>query len=203
MNLEELEFDFPSNLIALEPKFPRDESKLVVLENQPEIIKFKNILNLLKANDVLVINNTKVLNSDLLGLVNHKKVFLNLNKINNKKNNEWLVFIKSKKKIKCGEIISFDSGLKCKVIKINCEHYNKNYTVRFSLSHKKFIEYLNLNGNIPLPPYIKKKRERKLSDNKNYQTIFAEKFGAVAAPTASLHFTENLLKKLKKKKLIL
>ena len=98
MNLEELEFDLPSNLIALEPKFPRDESKLVVLENQPEIIKFKNILNLLKANDVLVINNTKVLNSDLLGLVNHKKVFLNLNKINNKKNNEWLVFIKSKEK---------------------------------------------------------------------------------------------------------
>jgi len=199
MKLEELDFEISSDLIALRPKQPRDESKILISENPLRIIRFKNIIEILNPGDVLVINDTKVIRSDIVGYVNNLKVSINLNKIIDKKKNLWSVFIKSKKKIRPNQIIDFRDKVYCKIIEIRKDKNYLSYIVKFSLIHSELIEFLDSYGNVPLPPYIKKKRLINQSDYKNYQTIFANRIGAVAAPTASLHFTKRLVNKIKKK----
>ena len=199
MKLEELDFEISSDLIALRPKQPRDESKILISENPLRIIRFKNIIEILNPGDVLVINDTKVIRSDITGYVNKSKVSVNLNKIIDKKRNLWSVFIKSKKKIRPNQIIDFRDKVYCKIIEIRKDKNYLSYIVKFSLIHSELIEFLDSHGNAPLPPYIKKKRLINQSDYKNYQTIFANRIGAVAAPTASLHFTKRLVNKIKKK----
>ncbi len=199
MKLEELDFKISSDLIALRPKQPRDESKILISENPLKIIRFKNIVEIFNPGDVLVINDTKVIRSDITGYVNKSKVSVNLNKIIDKKRNLWSVFIKSKKKIQPKQIIDFGDKVYCKIIEIRKYKNYLSYIVKFSLMHSELIEFLDSNGNVPLPPYIKKKRLINQSDYKNYQTIFANRIGAVAAPTASLHFTKRLVDKIKKK----
>ena len=95
MKLEELDFKISSDLIALRPKQPRDESKILISENPLKIIRFRNIIEIFNPGDVLVINDTKVIRSDITGYVNRSKVSINLNKIIDKKKNLWSVFILS------------------------------------------------------------------------------------------------------------
>ena len=199
MKLEELDYEINSDLIALRPKQPRDESKLLISENPLKIIRFKNIIEILNPGDVLVINDTKVIRSDITGYINKSKVSINLNKIIDKKKNLWSVFIKSNKKIQLKQNINLGDKVYCKIIEIRKDKNYLSYIVKFSLIYSELIEFLDSYGKMPLPAYIKKKRLLNQSDYKNYQTIFADRIGAVAAPTASLHFTKRLIDKIKKK----
>ena len=199
MKLEELDYEINSDLIALRPKQPRDESKLLISENPLKIIRFKNIIEIFNPGDVLVINDTKVIRSDIIGYINKSKVSINLNKIIDKEKNLWSVFIKSNKKIQLEQNINLGNRVHCKIIEIRKDQNYLSYIVKFSLIYSKLIKFLNSYGNMPLPAYIKKKRLLNQSDYKNYQAIFADRIGAVAAPTASLHFTKRLIDKIKKK----
>ena len=199
MKLKELDYEINSDLIALRPKQPRDESKLLISENPLKIIRFKNIIEILNPGDVLIINDTKVIRSDVTGYVNKSKVSINLNKIIDKKKNLWSIFIKSNKKIQPNQNINLSDKVYCKIIEIREDKNYLSYIVKFSLIYSELIEFLDSYGNMPLPAYIKKKRVLNQSDYKNYQAIFADRIGAVAAPTASLHFTKRLIDKIKKK----
>ena len=196
MHLRDLDYEIPKELIALYPVKPRDSSKLVVVGKNKRIIKFNEIINELNSSDAIVINNTKVIQAELEGVIENQKVSINLNKIENKKENTWSVFLKTKKKLKTGMEISIFKKQFAEIIKIQ----DYEITLKFDLPYKEFLNKIKIFGKPPIPPYIKK-RGHKNSDLNNYQTIFAENEGAVAAPTASFHFTKRLINKLKTKKI--
>ena len=199
MKLEDLDYDIPNGLVALYPQKPRDESKLLINESRKRIILFKDIVNELNENDALIFNDTKVINAEFQGFCEGKKISVNLNKLENKKKNIWSVFLKTKKKLIGNEKIDFfDSCHADLIIEIN--EGRKEFFLKFNISALKLKFLLKKYGKIPIPPYIKT-RGHNHSDNYDYQTFFAKCYGAVAAPTASLHFTKNLINKLKKKKI--
>ncbi len=199
MKLEDLDFKIPRELIALYPKKPRDESRLVITGANLRSIRFNELINELKPSDVLVLNNTKVIKAYIEGTLNEKKVSINLNKLEDKRKNIWSSFVKTKEKIKKKDKIVFFKSFYAIVESFN-EHENQvTYNLKFNVSFLKLNKIMNIHGQMPIPPYIQK-RGFFDSDNSDYQTIFAEKEGAVAAPTASLHFTNKLIESLKKKK---
>ncbi len=200
MLLSDLDFKIPDDLIATRPAKPRDESKLVIVENHYKTIKFKQIINIIRPNDAIVFNDTKVIHSFLNGFIKTRKVSINLNKLFDQKKEIWSVFIKSNKKPRINDKIIFDNELFALIID---EIFDKNYQfflIKFNLKSNDLKKKLNNFGKIPLPPYINKKRSIDENDFQDYQTVFAEKDGAVASPTASLHFTKKLIKDLKIKK---
>ena len=199
MKLEQLDYHIPKNLIATEPTKPRDESSLVVVNKEFEVIKFKEIINQLRKGDTLVFNNTKVINAHLDGQIKKRKVSVNLNKLIDKQKTIWSAFLKSNKKPLINEEIIFPFDLKAKIIDVIKNNNTDFFQIQFSCDYEKLRKILNSFGKIPLPPYIKKIREIKRKDSVDYQTIFAKTEGAVAAPTASLHFSEKLFEKIKKK----
>jgi len=199
MELDDLDYNIPKSLVALYPKKPRDESNLLINIPSKRIVMFKDIINELNENDALVFNDTKVLNADFEGICEGKMVAINLNKLESKRENIWSIFLKTKKKLFGGEKIHFFNicyaNLKIKII-----NNQKTFLLKFNISVEKLKLVLKKHGKIPIPPYIKI-RGHDNNDNKDYQTLFARYEGAVASPTASLHFTENLINKLKKKKI--
>ena len=190
MYLEDFNYSLPKNLIAKRPT-DRKESKILICSKK-KIINFKNIFNELDKDDVIVFNNTKVLPSVIEGVCNGNQVKFTL--LKNFQTYFWKVFIKPLKKVKLNEVINFKNGLSCKLIKKD----SVIVEVRFNQKYEAVISYLNKFGNLPLPPYIKSHSNREL-DEKYYQTVFAKNAGAVASPTAGLHFNENLMQDLKKK----
>ena len=201
MIIDKLDYKLPKDLIALYPKKPRDSSKIVIVDKSFKILEFKNILNKLNSNDALIFNDTKVLPAGLEGEINKKKVSVNLNRLISKEKLIWTAFIKSRQIINEGDIIKFSKNFVAKIHKIEKNSISKFYFLFFDFTYKTFIKKLRNIGRAPLPPYIKKKRQIVNSDSKDYQSILAKKEGAVAAPTASLHFTESLLTKIRKKKI--
>ena len=200
MKLKDLNFKLPKELIALHPHKPRDQSNLVIAGRRNRIVKFTDILNELNPNDALIINNTKVINAELEGKLNGKKICINLNKIENHRLNIWSVLLKKQKNIANGDKINFFKTFSA-IIQIKKNENNENlYFLKFNISLKQFKEKIRKLGKIPLPPYIKK-RGLQIRDIKDYQTIFAKNEGAVASPTASLHFTQKLINQIKNKKI--
>ncbi|PIR05406.1 tRNA preQ1(34) S-adenosylmethionine ribosyltransferase-isomerase QueA [Candidatus Kuenenbacteria bacterium CG11_big_fil_rev_8_21_14_0_20_37_9] len=196
MKLKLFNYYLPKNFIAQTPIKPRDKSRLLVVDKKTKKLTHDNFFNLnkyLTSNDVLIFNDSKVFPARLImrkptgGKI---EVFL-LHKI---KNNCWEVLLN--KKITAGnlQVMACDRQLKCKIIK---HLSNGNWLAKFNYSGKKFDDIVDRIGETPLPPYIKTKDSKKI--RQAYQTIFAAKKGSVAAPTAGLHFTKNLLAKLKKK----
>ncbi len=200
MLLSDLELKIPDDLIATRPAKPRDDSKLVIVEKGFKIIKFKQIINIIQPNDAIVFNDTRVINSFLNGIIKKRKVSVNLNKTIDQKKEIWNVFIKSNKKPKINDKIIFDKELCALIIDEILDENYKSFLIKFDLKGNDLKKKLNDFGKIPLPPYINKKRPIDENDLQDYQTIFAKKDGAVASPTASLHFTDKLIKNLKIKK---
>ena len=201
MFLSDLDFKIPDDLIATRPAKPRDESRLVIVENNFRTLKFKQIINIIQPNDAIVFNDTKVIHSFLNGFIKTRKVSVNLNKLIDPKKGFWSVFIKSNRKPKINDKIIFDNELFALILD---EIFDENYQfflIKFNLESNDLKKKLNNFGKIPLPPYINKKRSIDESDFQDYQTVFADKDGAVASPTASLHFTKKLIKDLKIKKI--
>lgn len=195
MNYKDIEtYDYPldESLIAQTPIKERDHSKLLVVNKNNGSYKdevFYNIINYLHKGDVLVLNNTKVLPSRIIGHkidTNAKIEVLLLKEIDK---DIWECLIRPQKRVKFGTIIKFEDNFTCEVKEV----LNDGIThVKFEYDGI-FIEHLERVGAMPLPPYI----HEKLKDNDRYNTVYAKKNGSAAAPTAGLHFTNELLDKLK------
>ena len=201
LNLKNFDFQLPESLIAQKPIDVRDQSKLMILDRKSGSIKhdmFYNLPNLIPTQSLMVFNNTKVIPSKLIGyqIKNSRPIKVLLLRETTEKN-RWEALIKGLGKIKLGSEIDFGNGK----LKAVLEGRNENKALLKLKYDGKLEDILNLIGKMPLPPYIRRKEEDShLSDQdrKRYQTIFASLPGAIAAPTAGLHFTPNIIKSLNK-----
>ena len=199
MKLEEFDYELPEELIAQHPSKKRDEARLMVLNRKDRSIEhriFKDIIDYLNPGDCLVINNTKVLPARLYGIKEDTKVPVEFLLLKRLEDDIWEVMVRPGRRIKEGAQISFGEGLlKAKVLEVL---ENGNRKVVFSYDGI-FNEILDQIGLMPLPPYIKES----LKEKDRYQTVYAKYEGTAAAPTAGLHFTEELLKKIEEKGIII
>ena len=195
MNIEEFDYNLPENLIAQTPLPQRDASKLMILNRQDQTIEhktFKNIIDYLEPEDVLVLNDTKVIPARLIGYKEETKAHIEILLLKDLGNDTWECLARPAKRLKEGTTIIFAEGLlKGKVTQKFTEGL-----VHVKLEYKGILlEILDQLGQMPLPPYIHKQ----LKDKDRYQTIYAKNIGSAAAPTAGLHFTEELLEQIKSK----
>jgi len=192
---DDFDYYLPEELIAQIPLVKRDDSKLMIVDKETGEIKhevFHNIINYLSAGDVLVLNDTKVLPARIIGEKVDTKAVIELLLLKNTVDDTWECLAKPAKRIKIGSIISFGNGLlKAMCVGIGDEGIR---VMKFEYDGI-FYEILDKLGSMPLPPYIKEK----LQDKDRYQTIYAKNIGSAAAPTAGLHFTNELLNNIKNK----
>lgn len=193
MKLSEFDYNLPEELIAQTPLQKRDTSRLMVLNRKERTIEdkhFYDILDYLHAGDILVRNNTKVIPARLYGTKEETNGHVEVLLLKDLGNNVWECLVGNARIVKMGTIITFgDGSLKAKCIDIGEEgirHFEMIYD-------GIFYEILDHLGTMPLPPYIKEK----LKDQSRYQTIYAKVDGSAAAPTAGLHFTQELFHQLK------
>lgn len=192
MNLSDFDYELPEELIAQTPIKKRDESKLLVLDKINGNIEhnhFKNIIQYLKKGDVLVLNDTKVIPARLIGTKEETNATIELLLLKELGDDIWECLSRPAKRLKIGTIVSFGNGLlKAEVIKKLDEGM-----VHVKLIYQGILmEILDKLGEMPLPPYI----HEKLEEKDRYQTVYAKNLGSAAAPTAGLHFTDELLKHL-------
>ncbi|WP_025728567.1 tRNA preQ1(34) S-adenosylmethionine ribosyltransferase-isomerase QueA [Atopobacter phocae] len=192
---EDFNFDLPEELIAQTPLKDRSSSRLMHLIVDQESISdqhFTDLTSHLKAGDVLVLNNTRVLPARLHGVKEETGGHIELLLLHQEENDVWEVLAKPARRAKVGAIIDFGEGiLKAEVVEDLSEGGKK---VRF-IYDGVFLEKLEELGEMPLPPYIKEK----LDDQSRYQTIYAKENGSAAAPTAGLHFTPELMQEIEAK----
>ncbi|OMP67566.1 tRNA preQ1(34) S-adenosylmethionine ribosyltransferase-isomerase QueA [Domibacillus epiphyticus] len=195
MKVEDFDFDLPEELIAQTPLKERAESRMMILDKETGDIRhevFKHIVNYLQQGDLLVLNNTKVLPARLYGVKEDTGANIEVLLLKQGKEDEWETLVKPAKRIKEGSIISFGDGKLRAVCTAEKEHGGR--MLRFEYEGI-FYEVLDELGEMPLPPYIKEQLEEK----DRYQTVYAKERGSAAAPTAGLHFTEQLLMELKER----
>lgn len=195
MKVEDFDFDLPEELIAQTPLLDRTSSRLMVLDKATGEIKdqhFTDILSYLHEGDALVLNDTRVLPARLHGTKDETGAHIEVLLLKQKEGNAWETLVKPAKRIRQGATITFGDG----ALKATCleelEHGGR--ILEFSYEGI-FYEVLEQLGEMPLPPYIKEQ----LADQDRYQTVYAKENGSAAAPTAGLHFTEDLLEKIKAK----
>jgi S-adenosylmethionine:tRNA ribosyltransferase-isomerase len=195
MQLSDFYYDLPQELIAQDPLLKRSDSRLMVLNRESGSIEhrhFSDSLDYLNPGDCLVINDTKVIPARLLGVKEETGAAIEVLLLKRRDDRTWETLVKPGKKARPGVVISFGEGkLKGEVIDIVDEG---NRLIRFSYDGI-FEEILDELGQMPLPPYI----THKLEDKNRYQTVYAKHNGSAAAPTAGLHFTNELLEAVKEK----
>ena len=195
MKVSDFNYELPEKLIAQHPYDKRDEARLMVLDREKQTIEhkvFKDIIDYLNPGDCLVINNTKVIPARLLGVkdTGAKVEFLLLKRI---EGDSWEAMVRPGNKLRPGTKVSFGNGiLKAEVLDV-LDGGNRKVVFEYK---GIFNEVLDKVGIMPLPPYI---TEATKEDQKKYQTVYAKYDGSAAAPTAGLHFTEELLKKIEEK----
>ena len=195
MRVSDFDFDLPPDRIALRPAVPREAAKLLVVGLGLVDLTVADLPSQLRAGDVLVFNNTKVIPAALsghrverLGTTPKIEVLLHLRLDQSR----WKAFAKPAKKLKAGDKIEFGS-LQAMVEK---KGDAGEITLAFALAGAALDAAIAVAGRMPLPPYIESKRRQDAQDATDYQTIYADKKGAVAAPTAGLHFTQTLMERL-------
>ena len=195
MKTSDFYYDLPKELIAQHPAEKRDCSRLMVIGRKSGEIRhehFYNIIDELRLGDCLILNNTKVLPARLYGVKEETGAHVEFLLLVNRGDDVWEVITGPGKRAKPGSCFTFGNGLlKCEVIDVL---EGGNRLAKFSYEGN-FYNILDEIGQMPLPPYI----TEKLSDNSRYQTVYGEKLGSAAAPTAGLHFTEELLEKIREK----
>ncbi|MEY5020513.1 MAG: S-adenosylmethionine:tRNA ribosyltransferase-isomerase [Pseudomonadota bacterium] len=196
MLLEEFDFDLPQDLIAQAPLQKRDASRLLVLNKNTKSFsdkKFTEFVDLLNINDLLIFNDTRVIKARLFGKkITGGKVEIMIERILN--DHHALAHLKTSKKISDGTIFEINKDVSVKVLR----RENDLFYIEF-ISNVPIYDILEKYGHIPLPSYIERNADK--SDENRYQTIYAKESGAVAAPTAGLHFTDEIFKALNDKKI--
>lgn len=193
MKTSDFSYDLPSELIAQHPAQKRDQSRLMLLNKKTGEInhkKFYNIIDYLNNGDVLVLNDTRVMPARIFGHRPEKDESIEILLLNHK-GDTWETLAKPGKKLKIGTEIIFSDELKAEVVDIS---EDGSRFLKF-IYRGIFEEILDRLGEMPLPPYI----QEKLEDKERYQTVYSKEIGSAAAPTAGLHFTKELLKKIEEK----
>lgn len=193
MKIEAFDFDLPEHLIAQTPLENRTESRLLVLNRttgETQHKKFLDIKSYLKPGDCLVLNNTKVLPARLYGIKKDTGAKIEVLLLHQEEEDTWEVLTKPARKVKLGTEILFGNG----ELRAICTDVKEHGGRRMKFQYNGiFFEVLDKLGEMPLPPYIKEQ----LQEKDRYQTVYAKEEGSAAAPTAGLHFTEELLRELK------
>lgn len=192
MKLENFNYDLPTNLIAQEPAEPRDSCRLMLVDKETgewEHQSFRDILNEIRGGDVLVFNNTKVIPARLYGQRKGTGGKVEMLLLSPKGNDNWEVLVKPGKKALPGTEIVFNEHMSCQIV----DKTDFGGRIAHFKYNGEFDSILDQIGEMPIPPYIHKK----LEDKNKYQTIYAKYKGSAAAPTAGLHFTEELLEEIK------
>ena len=192
MNTADFDFHLPEELIAQTPLEKRDSSRLLIVDRQTGQFSdqhFDNIIDQLEPGDALVMNNTRVLPARLYGTKPETGGHVELLLLKNTQGDFWEVLAKPAKRLRVGTRVSFGDGRLTATVTEELEHGGR--IVRFDYQGI-FLEVLESLGEMPLPPYI----HEKLEDRERYQTVYAKENGSAAAPTAGLHFTEELLDKI-------
>ncbi|EPS7093465.1 tRNA preQ1(34) S-adenosylmethionine ribosyltransferase-isomerase QueA [Listeria monocytogenes] len=195
MKVEDFDFDLPEELIAQTPLLDRTSSRLMVLDKKSGDIKdqhFTDIISYLNEGDALVLNDTRVLPARLHGIKDETGAHIEVLLLKQKEGNAWETLVKPAKRIRKGATITFGDGALKAICLEKLEHGGR--ILEFSYEGI-FYEVLEQLGEMPLPPYIKEQ----LADQDRYQTVYAKENGSAAAPTAGLHFTEDLLAKISAK----
>ena len=188
MRVDLFDFDLPADRIALRPVRPRDAARMLVVEG--ERISDRQVLDLpsiLRPGDVLVFNDTRVIPAQLEGRRGDASIGATLHKREGLR--EWWAFVRNAKRVRDGDLIEFGGGVRASAVR-----RDEAGAILLAFHGEEPVEVLlERAGRMPLPPYIASKREADATDREDYQTIFAREKGAVAAPTAALHFTDRLL----------
>ncbi|MCH5166378.1 MAG: tRNA preQ1(34) S-adenosylmethionine ribosyltransferase-isomerase QueA [Erysipelotrichales bacterium] len=195
MNTEEFDYYLPEELIAQTPLENRSSSRLLVLHKKTGVIEhrvFSDIIEYLNPGDALVINDTKVIPARLIGEKESTKAVIELLLLKNIKDNIWECLAKPQKRLKPGTIVTFGNDILKAEVK---EVLNDGITHVELIYEGILMEVLESLGTMPLPPYI----HEKLDNQDRYQTVYANIYGSAAAPTAGLHFTDELLNHIQKK----
>lgn len=199
MRIEDFNYYLPQNLIAQKPCPERDRSRLLIFyrkENKIEHQRFYQIIDFLQANDLLILNNTRVIPARLIGqkVPTGGKVEIFL--LREREENIWECLLRPARRIKSSTVVTFSQGrLKATILD---KKDGVQGLVKFESVYSIKGEIQRV-GQVPLPPYIKRKEGVTSLDKKRYQTVYARKDGAIAAPTAGLHFTPELLKQIRQK----
>ncbi len=195
MTTDDFDYDLPEELIAQTPLAVRDSSRLMVLDKNTGEIEhkvFHDIIDYLEPGDTLVLNDTKVLPARLIGVKEDTGAVIEILLLKNLEKDNWECLVKPARRVKVGTIVSFGNGeLKAKCIG-EYEEGIRHFTLLYDGILLEILEKL---GTMPLPPYI----HEKLKDQNRYQTVYAKEVGSAAAPTAGLHFTKELLKRIEDK----
>lgn len=195
MNIEEFNYDLPEALIAQTPLKDRDTSRLLYLNRQTGEVKdlhFKDVISFFEPGDTLVLNDTKVMPARLFGVKTETNAKVEMLMLTNIEGDDWEVLLKPAKRIKVGQSISFGND---KIIATCIKELDQGGRI-MRLTYEGILqERLDELGEMPLPPYIKER----LDDQDRYQTVYAKSSGSAAAPTAGLHFTDELLNEVQQK----
>lgn len=202
LTLDDFNYNLPEELIAKYPTKKRDEAKMLVVDKiTGDMVHkyFYDFIDYLNPDDVLILNNTKVIPARLLG---KKETGANIETFLTRYlgNNDWQAIIRNSKRLKDGDIVTISDILKVLIKKKGEANNDGNipeHLVELIYSNGSMEEILNKTGKIPLPPYIQREVEEK--DKEDYQTVYAKVSGSVAAPTAGLHFTSEILEKIEKR----
>lgn len=197
MNTSDFDYNLPENLIAQTPFTNRADCRLLVMDKKTGELEHKHfydIIDYLNKGDVLVINDTKVIPARLIGEKEETKAVIELLLLKEIQKDTWECLSRPQKRLKVGTIINFLDILKAEVVELK----EDGITIVKFIYEGIFLEILDKLGEMPLPPYI----HEKLKQKEMYNTVYAKNSGSAAAPTAGLHFTDELLKKIKEKGII-
>ena len=195
--LADFDYLLPEKYIAQYPAKRRDLSKLMVVDRETGDIEhrtFSNIVEYFRKNDLIVLNNTKVFPARLYASKDKTEAKVEVFLLRELENELWEVMVRPARKVRIGNKLMFAKNVFCDVID---NTISGGRVVRFEYDGDNFYDIIDRIGTSPLPPYIKRPAETK--DKERFQTVFADQRGAVAAPTAGLHFTQGLLKRLRNK----
>ena len=200
MRVDDFDFDLPEDRIALHPAEPRDAARMLVVGGDGAFSDrhVRDLLDLLREGDVLVVNDTRVIPAELTGIRHRgdsaRKVSFNLHR--RLDGSHWLAFARPAKLLGVGDRLELGHAQRTLEATVAARGDAGEVTLAFELAGAELDEAIKANGAMPLPPYIGSKRAPEARDAEDYQTVYATVEGAVAAPTAGLHFTEKLLQDL-------